>query len=246
MAMKVKNNIPKYFQIAQNITNMIKSGHLLPGAQIPSENDIIKDYGVSNTTARKALGEIERVGLVQRIKGKGTYVRRNTVDRPIDQVLAFTKNMLRIGRNPSAKVLNAQIIEADKTIDIDGHKYTLTGPCFRLERLRLGNDVPMMKDVRYISLSLCPDIDQKGLEGSLYNLYENHYGLRLEEVDQVLSATILEGEILSYFNIAQPVPAFCVDGVTFCGKGIILEIKESIWRGDIYRFNVKARSNKGP
>ena len=53
--MKFKNNIPKYFQIAQNIINMIKSGHLLQGTQIPSENDIIKDYGVSNTTARKAL-----------------------------------------------------------------------------------------------------------------------------------------------------------------------------------------------
>ena len=244
MAMEVKNNIPKYFQIAQNIVNMIKSEHLLPGAQIPSENDIIKNYGVSNTTARKALQEIERVGLVQRIKGRGTYVCRDTVDRPIDRILAFTKNMLRTGRNPSAKVLSAQIVKDDKTIDIDGHKYTLGGPYFRLERLRLGNEVPMMKDTRYISLSLCPGIDQKDLEGSLYNLYENHYGLRLEKVDQVLSAVTLEGKILNYFNIEQPIPAFRVDGVTFCGKGIILEMKESIWRGDIYRFRVIAMADK--
>ena len=243
--MKVKNNIPKYFQIAQNIVNMIKSGHLLPGTQIPSENDIIKNYGVSNTTARKALGEIERVGLVERIKGRGTYVCQDTVDRPIDQILAFTKNMLRIGRNPSAKVLSSQIVEDDKTMDIEGHKYTLGGPYFRLERLRLGNDMPMMKDTRYISLSLCPGIDQKDLEGSLYNLYENHFGLQLEEVDQVLSAITLEGEILNYFNIEQPIPAFRVDGVTFCGKGIILEMKKSIWRGDIYRFRVKASADKG-
>ena len=50
--------IPKYYQIATEIIARIKAGKFKPGDKIPSENDIIKQYEVSNTTARKVLLEI--------------------------------------------------------------------------------------------------------------------------------------------------------------------------------------------
>lgn len=57
-----KRHIPKYFQISRDIIGLIPSRDLVPGMQVPSENEIIRQYKVSNTTARKALQEIERAG----------------------------------------------------------------------------------------------------------------------------------------------------------------------------------------
>ena len=39
---------------------MIQSGKLKPGTPVPSENEIIEKYQVSNTTARKALHELKK------------------------------------------------------------------------------------------------------------------------------------------------------------------------------------------
>jgi GntR family transcriptional regulator len=69
---------PKFISISENIIEKIKKGELLPGDRIPSENELIKQYAVSNTTARKSLLEIESKGWAQRIKGKGTFVLNRT------------------------------------------------------------------------------------------------------------------------------------------------------------------------
>lgn len=43
---------------------------------LPSENQLAATFGVSRMTARKALVELEAEGLVERIRGKGTYVKK--------------------------------------------------------------------------------------------------------------------------------------------------------------------------
>lgn len=99
--------VPKYFQISRDIISRIQSRDLLPGGRVPSENEIIEQHKVSNTTARKALQEIERSGWATRIKGKGTYVRDNRVDRSATRILGFTRNMLEAGRRHARCVLFA-------------------------------------------------------------------------------------------------------------------------------------------
>src|SRR5678816_4833014 len=94
---------------------MIQSGTLPPGHPVPSENEHITQYQVSNTTARKALHELEKEGWVTRVKGKGTFVRDYTVVRAINRIFGFTKNMLEAGRKPSTKLTGFHLRNADHT-----------------------------------------------------------------------------------------------------------------------------------
>ena len=80
---------PKYFQISREIISLIQRGLLKPGTPVPSENEIIEKYRVSNTTARKALHELEKESWVTRVKGKGTFVRDYTVVRAINRIFGF-------------------------------------------------------------------------------------------------------------------------------------------------------------
>src|SRR5690606_26929281 len=77
----------KFTAISESIIEKIKNGELLPGDRVPSENELIKQYGVSNTTARKSLLEIESKGWAQRIKGKGTFVLNRTPDHHLVRTL---------------------------------------------------------------------------------------------------------------------------------------------------------------
>ena len=233
--------LPKYLQISQDIIGMIRRGELPVGRQTPSENEIIEQYGVSNTTARKALQEIEQAGWVTRIKTRGTYVSSARVGRSVDKILSFTKNMIEAGRQPSTKLLRVRTRKAGETIALQGRTCRLPGPVCVLERLRLADGIPMMKETRYISLDLCPGIENLDLEGSLYRIYEEHYGLQLVESHQILNVIMLEKKAdMDLFEIEDAVPAFLVTGGTWCGKEVLLEVEESLYRGDLYHFAIKA------
>ena len=234
-------NVPKYYQISRQIIAAIRSGRLKPGMQIFSENEIIRKYGVSNTTARRSLQEIERAGWGIRIKGKGTFVRERNVQRSATRILGFTRNMVEAGYTPSTKVLDTRKVAKGYSASINGRRYAMPGPVYKIHRLRFADDTPMMLEVRYISIDFCPDIEKQDFTGSLYDVYKEHYGLSLVEIQQTLSTVMIDAGTQRFFDVREPIPAFRVEGVTFCGKEMILEMEDSFYRGDKYRFTVCAK-----
>lgn len=219
---------------------MIQIGTLPPGSPVPSENQIIEKFRVSNTTARKALHELEKEGWVSRVKGKGTFVKDKTVVRSINRIFGFTKNMVEAGRRPTTRLIGFHLHSVDHQQTINGKTYTLKGPYCQIERIRYADGIPIMKETRYISTGLCPDIHRKNLEQSLYDTFAKEFGIHLTEINQMVSAVLMDGSQLKHFNLEKPVPAFRVEGVSFCGKDLIVEMEESIYRGDMYRFAAKA------
>jgi len=231
---------PKYFEISREIIEQIQRGELPVGKPVPSEREIIEHHQVSNTTARKVLHELEKAGWVTRIKGRGTFVRNYAVERAITRIFGFTRNMIEAGRKPSTRLLSLRIRKTGHSQVINGREYSMAAPLCEIERLRLADGIPMMKETRYISLKLCPDIQRCNLEQSLYGLFEKEYRIHLTEINQMLSAIMLEGEWLEVFELQKPIPALRVEGVSFCGKNMIVEMEDAVYRGDMYRFAAKA------
>jgi GntR family transcriptional regulator len=238
--MSAEEQLPKYQIIKNHIVEAIKTGDFKAGMRIPSEREIRDRYGVSNTTARKALHEIELTGWAVRIKGKGTFVKTPAVVRSATKILSFTTNMYQAGYTPSTRVLFQGRVEEGYSAYINGRNYTMKGPVFKIHRLRFADDIPMLLEVRYISCTFCPNILEEDLSGSLYDIYRNKYNLELTRVDQMLSAIIIDSGVKSFFDIEGTVPGFLVDGATFSGKEVILEMEKSIYRGDRYTFAVSA------
>lgn len=233
--------IPKYYRISREIIERIRTGQLRPGMRAPSENELIRRYGISNTTARKALYAIEAEGWCTRIKGKGTFVCEKSVHRSATRILGFTRNMVEAGFTPATKVLDALVVEEGYWAVINGRRYAMPGPVFKIHRLRLADGVPMMVEERYISLRFCPGVENEDFTGSLYEIYEKRYGLHLVEIQQMLSTIMLDDTMKDRFALGSPAPALRVEGATFCGKEMILEMEDSVYRGDMYRFSVRAR-----
>src|ERR687885_668329 len=65
---------PLYQQLRQALFSRIRRGDFSPGARLPSENQLCETYGVSVTTARRALLELVKDGIVRRRPGVGTMV----------------------------------------------------------------------------------------------------------------------------------------------------------------------------
>ena len=93
-----------YLQIAEHLRAQIAGGELLPGAMLPSEASLSARYGVARGTARRALAELEREGLVTATPARGRRVGpagdRETSPRRAE-VLAELRSELEAGEHES-------------------------------------------------------------------------------------------------------------------------------------------------
>ncbi|TWO33189.1 GntR family transcriptional regulator [Seonamhaeicola sediminis] len=77
---KSKIGIPKYKQIINSIEEMIASGVLQRGDQIPSINKIKNDHNLSRDTVLMAFNELKNRGIIQSVVGKGYYVSSENIN----------------------------------------------------------------------------------------------------------------------------------------------------------------------
>lgn len=66
---------PKYVQIQNYILQKIESGEYAAGDKIPSEIELARQFDVSRLTVNTAVKELANSGIVERVQGKGTFVR---------------------------------------------------------------------------------------------------------------------------------------------------------------------------
>ncbi len=65
---------PLYIQLREVIRSKIEEEEYLPGTAIPSENQLMEQYGLNRQSVRSALAALEYEGLLKSVQGKGVFV----------------------------------------------------------------------------------------------------------------------------------------------------------------------------
>lgn len=245
----VKNNSAKFIAISEAIIEGIRNGEYLPGDKVPSENEIISHYNVSNTTARKALLDIELKGWAKRVKGKGTFVLNRTEDRHLLRTLGsitdtrtgFNEKLKAEGFEPHTIILEKTVLNDGISTEIGGKHYIINGPVLKIHQLRSANDVIMKDETKYVGLNLCPKIQLLPTEISYYKIYEEKYNLTISDITQTLSIEIVSPtDPENHFDASESIPAFVLDSAVLTADNQVVEIERSFYRGDKYRFAIHA------
>ena len=155
---------PKFIEISEGIIDNIKSGELLPGDKIPSENELITSHKISNTTARKVLSQIESEGWARRIKGKGTFVLNRTPQHQLLRTLGsldatrrgFHDYLTAEGFNHRDIILEKTILNEGISTQVNNKHFIIEGPVLKIHQLRYADDELIKDEMKYISLKLCP------------------------------------------------------------------------------------------
>ena len=72
-----------YSQVQAALVERIATGRWKPGTSLPNEHDLAQEFGVSDGTMRKALNQMEGIGLISRRQGRGTFVIDQTAPENI-------------------------------------------------------------------------------------------------------------------------------------------------------------------
>ncbi|MEU8122147.1 GntR family transcriptional regulator [Spirillospora sp. NPDC049024] len=65
---------PKYLQLAAILRKRIESGEIPPGRRIPSETELEAEFDLARGTIRAAIVALRDAGLVETVRGKGSFV----------------------------------------------------------------------------------------------------------------------------------------------------------------------------
>ncbi len=101
-------------QVLEILIGRIKRGVYPPDSQVPPENDLAAEFGVSRATVRTALRALALRGLVVPRQGVGTFVSPlSRIRNPLSQFISFLELIARNGLEPGFRQIGASVIEAD-------------------------------------------------------------------------------------------------------------------------------------
>src|SRR5688572_23042489 len=66
---------PKHRQLFDELGGAIQKGAFVPGQRLPTEAELMQQYGVSRTTVTRTLRDLEHRGIIRRRRGSGTFVK---------------------------------------------------------------------------------------------------------------------------------------------------------------------------
>jgi GntR family transcriptional regulator len=235
--------LPRYYQIKQNITELIQNNLLRAGDALPSERELSELYSVNRMTVRQAITELTTQGVLRRLHGVGTFVTEKTIIAPIiPAVTGFSERIRKAGMKPASRVIALELIPGSPVIT-ERLGLESKAPLLSLKRLRLIDDEPLMIETSYLSYTAFPDLlDEDFSVQSLYDLLAARYHSPVIETDHTLEPTLLTPDESPYFELKSGQPAMLVHVVAYTTNRQPVEFCKSVIRGDRCRYYFTANT----
>ncbi|RZL89389.1 MAG: GntR family transcriptional regulator [Variovorax sp.] len=201
-----------YAQVAQSLTQGIRSGLYPEGSLLPTELALCELYGTSRPTIRAALGELQSLGMVSRRKRVGTRVEGTSGAAGYTQSLASLEDLTQIAAHQKRLVQKSEVVVADAALAAEigcaaGSRWV------RLDMLRLGAEEdpkhPIGVSRVYVDAAYAeiPKLLRKSPRALISTLIENHYGRRIAEVEQTVQAVAVSDELAGTLDAPRGSPA---------------------------------------
>lgn len=218
---------PLYEQVRTEILRRLVSGHWKPGEVLPNEFDLATEFGVSQGTVRRALGEMAARNLVTRVQGRGTFVRE------YDSRWALFHFFHLVEANGTRHEPTTQLISRDlrpagpdaaRHLGIDPQDMTTW-----MERVRYLNGRPVIYETVVVPDAVFPGLGVVNtIPGSIYVLYEQFYGVLISTAEEDLAAVPAPAEAARHLGVPENTPMLAVERVACALDGRRVEWRLSL------------------
>lgn len=106
-----KNTAPLHSQLKDELEKEILSGKYKPGELIPSENSLAAKHSISRPTVRQAIAELVSIGLIKKIKGKGTFVSYFNNKTSFDHSKGFSYTLLDCNDSEGRTIIAVYLVD---------------------------------------------------------------------------------------------------------------------------------------
>lgn len=236
-ATRKRDDEPAYKRIQNAIRDRIESNRLKPGDPIPSERDLARMHHVSLMTARHAVSELARDGVVERRRGAGTFVALPKVH--FNKLLAYTEQMASLGLAAHSRTISFVVVSGEH--EISARLGVPSGSqLIRLERVRLAGAEPVALEICCWSAEELPALMDAPLDhSSLFATLENKCGVGLAYADEEIDVTIADSHIADSLNIPRGAPLLRIRQIIFSTSGKAILYVTGFYRSGQHTLRIR-------
>jgi len=238
--------LPLYVQVEDVLAARISSGALPVGTQLPSEEDLIREFNVSRTTIRATIQNLVRQGMVEIRRGRGTFVASPRIVQELTELTGFVEDMRVLGRLPTARVLSRKVVSAAPLV---AEKLAVPAGTrvVQIQRVRLSDGVPLSFDETYLPEDLGRRIITDDLANEpIFTLLEERYDTPLVEAEYVLEAAAAEPAVAMALEIPIGGPIFLIERTSYTSGHRAVDYERLHYRGDYIRFKTRLARRRVP
>lgn len=236
-------HLPLYIQLRDALLREIREQELEPGDRFPSETEIKQRFGVSRATIRQALNELAAEGVIERVQGRGTFLRSPRIHH-VPLLTSFTENMQSQGYVPSRRVLDS--VETGAPPEAAGHLGVEEGTlCRFLRRLLLADSIVVGVAETWLPSQLLHGhgdlLERERLEDqSLYEVLQAPpIGLVLVQGIETITSGLADRERAKLLGYEIGRPVLVVARITYGLEDRVIEWTRMVFAGDRYEYPVQ-------
>lgn len=213
---------------------------LRPGDQLPTEDALIDEYGVSRITVRRAIQNLASRGLIVTKRGIGSFVATPALSQPLTALTSFVEDMDAHGLNTTARVLVVEEITAPVHVR-EALELPLGAKVVHIERVRLAAGQPVSLDLTYLPLELGRLIAQDDdLENEpIFDLLENRHDTPLVEAAYALRASTADSPTAAALDVDEGSAVFRIERTSFTTGQKPVDYEILHYRGDAMTFTMR-------
>jgi len=240
--------IALYYQIAQILRSQIHSQEYKANDMLPTEDEMMRTFGVSRTTVRQAFQLLHNQGLIRRIAGKGTFVQPESHARHTDWSVQSIEGLIHAGSVTGRRLLGTKTIRAG-----EGLARSLRIPpgsgVTQYRKVEFVDEEPFFHATIHVPHELAAKIPvERVKKDPIFTLIEERCRLRIQEVRQWVTASLASSDIARHLKVKPGDPVLLVERHFIDDTGRVVEIATDHYRTDKMRhyLQLNGRDSLGP
>ena len=229
---------PLYLQVKRHILSNVASGKWAAASRVPSENDIVKSFGVSRMTANRALRELQDEGVLVRIAGVGTFVAEAQAHAHPLEVINIADEIRQRGGTHRAELISLEKVRAVGAL-ADDFGIAPKSPLFCSVIVHHENDRPLQLEDRYVLPQLAPEY----LRMDFTRTTPHEYLIKaapLQEAQHILRAVMPDDRTRKLLQMKRGEPCLLVLRRTWTA-GVIASVARLHYPGSRYEMSGRFR-----
>ncbi|NUT34226.1 MAG: GntR family transcriptional regulator [Hamadaea sp.] len=227
--------VPLYFQVAQQIEELIDRGDLPPGSRLDNEIQIADQAGLSRPTVRQAIQYLVDKGLLVRKRGVGTQVVHGTVKRSVE-LSSLYDDLTHSNQRPTTTVLGVDTVPADDAIAI-ALRVDPGTPVVHVQRLRFAQGEPLAIMHNWLPTGLTELSAERLAEHGLYELLRSA-GVHMRVANQRIGARAATAAEARLLHERRGAPLLTMTRTAFDDGGRAVEHGSHVYRPEFYSFEM--------
>jgi len=229
---------PLYLKVKRHILENIGSGKWGTDARVPSENEIVKSFGVSRMTANRALRELRDEGVLVRIAGVGSFVAdRHARAHPLE-IRSIADEIRERGHVHCSQIVTLERVRASLKLAED-FGIAARSELYCSVIVHFENDRPVQLEDRYVLPKLAPDY--LAVDFSQTTPYDYLSKVApLEEVEHLLRAVMPDERARTLLDMKRDEPCLLMIRRTWAA-GQIASLARLYYPGSRYEMSGRFR-----